>query len=228
MLRAEEAQARSAVALAVCGGGCSRRAMVDRRTLGCARQFRDGFLNRLRRHSAPSHSGLPGRDFVFAVSPSCSDRWPRRQSRPAIHRRPFSGVGSFAGSSRRVAGGRDDILEIRRRACQTGLQAGHVAPAFHSPCVGECMIYWPFELYKLLPKGWIKPAELGWLVPKTLRAYAMATKHRFTVERRQGLLMLLDRQSYIDTWLLVRGSWERPQIEYLSALIGRHCASRES
>jgi FkbM family methyltransferase len=90
------------------------------------------------------------------------------------------------------------------------------------------MIYWPFDLYKLLPKGWMKPAELGWLVPKTLRAYAMATKHRFTVERRQGLLMLLDRQSYIDTWLLVRGSWERPQIEYLSALVSRYCTGQDA
>ncbi len=90
------------------------------------------------------------------------------------------------------------------------------------------MIYWPFELSKLLPKGWLRPAELGWLVPKILRAYAMVAKHRFTVENRQGLLLLLDRKSYIDTWLLVRGSWERPQIDYLSTLVAKHCANREA
>jgi hypothetical protein len=90
------------------------------------------------------------------------------------------------------------------------------------------MIYWPFEFHKLLPKGWLKPAELGWLVPKALRAYAMLAKHRFTVENRQGLLLLLDRKSYIDSWLLVRGSWERPQIEYLSSLITRYCTTEEA
>jgi FkbM family methyltransferase len=90
------------------------------------------------------------------------------------------------------------------------------------------MICWPFEFHKLLPKGWLKPAALGWLVPKMLRAYAMVVKHRFTVENRQGLLLLLDQKSYIDTWLLVRGSWERPQIEYLIALISKHCPSREA
>jgi FkbM family methyltransferase len=90
------------------------------------------------------------------------------------------------------------------------------------------MIYWPLEFHKLLPKGWLKPAALGWLVPKSLRAYAMVAKHRFTVENRQGLLLLLDQKSYIDTWLLVRGSWERPQIEYLAALISKYCAGREA
>lgn len=88
------------------------------------------------------------------------------------------------------------------------------------------MLYWQVNVSKMLRFGWGKDPQLGWLAPKLLRAYAMFFKHRYTVERRQNLLLLLDQESYIDRWLLVRGSWEQEQLDFLIGLAGSHCRDR--
>lgn len=51
--------------------------------------------------------------------------------------------------------------------------------------------------------------------------YARTFKPRFSVERRMGLDLLLDRWSNLDRALLVRGSWERRQSEALLDLARR-------
>jgi FkbM family methyltransferase len=57
------------------------------------------------------------------------------------------------------------------------------------------------------------------LVPSLLRRYAKAFKHRYLVEKRMGLLFLLDQQNSVDRNLLIKGAWEPEQIKTLRAQI---------
>jgi FkbM family methyltransferase len=51
-----------------------------------------------------------------------------------------------------------------------------------------------------------------------LTAYARMFKHRYLVDRRMGLLLLLDQMNVIDWQLLISGTWEKPQLDKLFGL----------
>jgi FkbM family methyltransferase len=59
-------------------------------------------------------------------------------------------------------------------------------------------------------------------IPSVLRRYARFLKHRFVVERRMGALLLIDQKNSVDRNLLIKGAWERPQVEKLKQLIGKY------
>lgn len=65
------------------------------------------------------------------------------------------------------------------------------------------------------------------LIPSILRRYAAVFKHRYSVESRLGVLMLLDQKNLIDKNLLVRGVWEPEQLSTLTRLIREHCMETE-
>lgn len=51
------------------------------------------------------------------------------------------------------------------------------------------------------------------------RRWAKLFKHRFSIEKRQGALFLLDRTNSVDRNMLTRGSWEPRQIATFTRLI---------
>jgi FkbM family methyltransferase len=53
------------------------------------------------------------------------------------------------------------------------------------------------------------------------KRYAFLFEHRFLVERRMGLLFLLDQKNAVDRNLLCKGSWEPEQLEELKLQIVR-------
>jgi FkbM family methyltransferase len=52
-----------------------------------------------------------------------------------------------------------------------------------------------------------------------IKRYAQIFRARYMVERRMGLLLLLDQQNAVDRHLLFRGYWEQDRIDFLSSLI---------
>jgi FkbM family methyltransferase len=79
---------------------------------------------------------------------------------------------------------------------------------FHTPSL--------FRRFKLLRK---------WSF-SLLRRYALISKPRFVVERRMGVLMLLDQRDKVDLNLLCGGVWEADRIEYLEGLVRAHRRGR--
>ena len=65
------------------------------------------------------------------------------------------------------------------------------------------------------PRAFLGIPILKRLIPSLLRRYARLTKHRYCVEQRLGVPMLLDQRNLIDKNLLVRGVWESAQLDYL-------------
>jgi FkbM family methyltransferase len=53
------------------------------------------------------------------------------------------------------------------------------------------------------------------LIPSLLRRYAKLFKHRYLVEKRMGLLFLLDQKNAVDRNLLIKGAWEPAQVDML-------------
>ncbi|MCP8940110.1 FkbM family methyltransferase [Alsobacter sp. SYSU M60028] len=62
------------------------------------------------------------------------------------------------------------------------------------------------------------------LVSSVLKTYARLFRHRYMVERRMGVLLLLDQINAVDRNLLFRGVWEEEQIDALAALTLQHPA----
>jgi FkbM family methyltransferase len=56
------------------------------------------------------------------------------------------------------------------------------------------------------------------LIPSVLKRYARLCKHRYVVERRLGIAMLLDQRNSVDRNLLLKGVWEPAQLARLTAL----------
>ena len=69
----------------------------------------------------------------------------------------------------------------------------------------------------------IKPLD-PWL-PSLLRRYARFFKHRYSVERRQGALFLLDQSSKVDRNLLLKGVWEPDNVALIKSLMMRHAGA---
>jgi FkbM family methyltransferase len=65
------------------------------------------------------------------------------------------------------------------------------------------------------------------LVSSILKRYARLFRPRYLVERRMGVLLLLDQKNSVDGSLLFRGFWEPEQLKYLSNLILRHRREKE-
>ena len=59
-----------------------------------------------------------------------------------------------------------------------------------------------------------------------LRRYARIAKPRFVVERRMGVLMVLDQRDKVDLNVLCGGAWEADRIEYLQRLVSAACRTR--
>lgn len=57
------------------------------------------------------------------------------------------------------------------------------------------------------------------LIPSLLRRYAKLFKHRYLVEKRMGLLFLLDQKNSVDRNLLIKGAWEPAQVDMLKRQI---------
>jgi FkbM family methyltransferase len=54
------------------------------------------------------------------------------------------------------------------------------------------------------------------------KKYVNLTKPRFMIERRQGVLLLLDRKSVVDRYLVVHGEWEAKQVAKLRELTAQY------
>lgn len=82
------------------------------------------------------------------------------------------------------------------------------------------MLHTPSALNKLRP--------LRKLFFSVFRRYAEIFLHRYSVQRRMGVLMLLDKQDKVDLNLLCGGYWETDRIDYLMNLVRlkRHLAAR--
>ncbi|TCS71309.1 FkbM family methyltransferase [Sulfuritortus calidifontis] len=78
------------------------------------------------------------------------------------------------------------------------------------------------------PSGLLGIPILKRLIPSILRRYAALFKHRYSVESRLGVLMLLDQKNLIDKNLLVRGAWEPEQISTLTRLARERCAETQA
>jgi FkbM family methyltransferase len=65
-------------------------------------------------------------------------------------------------------------------------------------------------------------------IPSILRRYGRIFRHRFLIERRMGALFLIDQKNSVDRNLLIKGAWERPQIERLKQLIRKHRRDKQS
>lgn len=50
------------------------------------------------------------------------------------------------------------------------------------------------------------------------KAYARHLQHKYSVEKRLGLLFLVDRENAVDRHLLLRGRWEQEQIDLLTSM----------
>jgi FkbM family methyltransferase len=51
-----------------------------------------------------------------------------------------------------------------------------------------------------------------------LTAYARLFEHRYLIDRRAGLLLMLDQLNVIDWQILLSGTWEKPQLDKLFGL----------
>lgn len=66
---------------------------------------------------------------------------------------------------------------------------------------------------------------LNTLFGSLVRRYAALFHHRYIVQRRAGVLLLLDQKNAVDKRLLCRGAWEPDQIAFLTQKLkeyGRH------
>lgn len=63
------------------------------------------------------------------------------------------------------------------------------------------------------------------IVRLALTAYSYVFKGRYSIERREGLLLLLDRENAIDWLLTLSGEWERPHLTRLFELARQHLPS---
>ena len=72
------------------------------------------------------------------------------------------------------------------------------------------------------PRAIMQAPVLMRLLPSLFRRYAKAFKWRFTVEKRMGALFLIDQLNLVDKNLLIRGAWDREQVERFFALAERH------
>jgi hypothetical protein len=61
-----------------------------------------------------------------------------------------------------------------------------------------------------------------------LTAYARLFKHRYLIDRRMGLLLMLDQMNAIDWQLLISGAWEKPQLDKLFGMAAEQIRKRES
>lgn len=77
-----------------------------------------------------------------------------------------------------------------------------------------------------VPRCFKKIRRLERLATSILSRYARWTRPRFMVERRDGLLFLIDQGNAIDKRLLVNGAWEREQIELLKSFAAAAAAGR--
>ena len=73
-----------------------------------------------------------------------------------------------------------------------------------------------------------KYAPLRKLSFSLFRRYVEAFKPRFSVERRMGALLLLDKRNKVDLHLLCAGAWEADRIAYLRDLVLRHKSGRRA
>lgn len=55
-----------------------------------------------------------------------------------------------------------------------------------------------------------------------LRRYARIFKFRYSVEKRQGVMLLLDQASKVDRNLLLKGAWEPESVAHIMSLMKRH------
>jgi FkbM family methyltransferase len=69
------------------------------------------------------------------------------------------------------------------------------------------------------PAALMKIPVLNRWIPSLWRRYAKVFGHRYLIERRMGALLLIDQRNMVDRNLLIKGAWERPQIEKLKLLI---------
>ena len=59
-----------------------------------------------------------------------------------------------------------------------------------------------------------------------ITAYARLLKRRYLIDRRMGLLLMLDQTNVIDWQLLISGTWERPQLDRLFGLTSEQLRKR--
>jgi FkbM family methyltransferase len=65
-------------------------------------------------------------------------------------------------------------------------------------------------------------------VPSILRRYARLFCHRFVIERRMGALLLIDQKNSVDRNLMIKGAWERPQVDKLKQLIRSYRRAKQN
>lgn len=68
------------------------------------------------------------------------------------------------------------------------------------------------------PRAIMQAPILMRLLPSIFRRYALWFKWRYLVEKRMGSLFLIDQRNLVDKHLLVRGSWDAPQMDRLFGL----------
>jgi FkbM family methyltransferase len=61
------------------------------------------------------------------------------------------------------------------------------------------------------------------LFASLVRIYAAAFHERYLVQRRMGVLLLLDQRNAVDKRLLCRGEWEPEQLDFLSSALRVNC-----
>lgn len=77
-----------------------------------------------------------------------------------------------------------------------------------------------------VPKCFKRFRRIDRLATSVLSRYARWTRPRFTVERRDGLLFLIDQGNAIDKRLLVNGAWEQEQMKLLVDLAASACTDK--
>lgn len=65
------------------------------------------------------------------------------------------------------------------------------------------------------------------LIPSVFKRYAKVFKHRYLIERRMGVLYLIDQLNSVDRNLLIKGAWEPRQVKRLLELIGAEVRASE-
>jgi len=75
-----------------------------------------------------------------------------------------------------------------------------------------------------VPNALLKISPLDPWLPSLLRRYARIFKFRYSVERRQGVMLLLDQASKVDRNLLLKGAWEPESVAHIMSLMQRHAA----
>ncbi len=60
-----------------------------------------------------------------------------------------------------------------------------------------------------------------------LTAYTRLFKHRYMIDRRAGLLLMLDQLNVIDYQIMLSGAWEKPQLDKLFGLAAEQLAKQK-